>query len=200
MSQNVGVLAAHEIFGRLATKIGEVDGDDVVVMLFEYQRGQKLRIGALRPFLEVPCALLAPAVADRTVRRDELAALGVEGNGFPVGVVFLAELAVQIVGPQEPARDQPVAFLVQPNQHREVAVLAAVFLEILGLPVEVEFPQDHMAHGHCKRAVGALFRGQPDVAEFRGFGIVGADNRGLCSAIACLGIEMRIRRTRLRHV
>ena len=39
VGQNVGVLAAYEILGRLAAEIGEVDGNDIVVMLFEDQRG-----------------------------------------------------------------------------------------------------------------------------------------------------------------
>src|SRR3990167_4351232 len=34
--------------------------------------------------LDVPLALLAPAVADRTQRRDQLIGFAVEGDGFPI--------------------------------------------------------------------------------------------------------------------
>ena len=78
--------------------------------------------------------------------------------------------------------------------------LRAVVLEILGLPVEVEFAQDHMAHGHRQRRIGAGLRVQPDVAELGRLGIVGADDGGLGAAIAHLGVEMRVGRARLRHV
>src|SRR5690606_31747833 len=40
---------------------------------------------------DVPLALLAPAVTDRTQRRNQLAGAAVDSDGLPLGVVFLAE-------------------------------------------------------------------------------------------------------------
>ena len=83
---------------------------------------------------------------------------------------------------------QPVALLHQPHQHRHVRVLADVVLEILGLPVEMELAQDDVAHGHGERRVGALLHRDPQVGEFRGLRIVGADDDALgaaCSAPRC---------------
>jgi hypothetical protein len=49
---------------------------------------------------DVPLALLAPAIADGALRRDQLAAF-VEGDGFPFRVVVLAEVAGEVRGAQE---------------------------------------------------------------------------------------------------
>ncbi len=57
-----------------------------------------------------------------------------------------------------------------------------------------------MAHGHRQRRVRALLHGDPEVGELRGFRIVGADDHRLGAAIARLGIEVGVRRARLRHV
>src|SRR3990167_822706 len=46
--------------------------------------------------LDVPLALLAPAVADRTQRRHQLIAVGVQGDGFPLGVVLLTEVIGEV--------------------------------------------------------------------------------------------------------
>jgi hypothetical protein len=119
---------------------------------------------------------------------------------LPVRVGGLAQRVGEVVGAQHAARHQPAVALVEAHQHRHVGVLAGVVLEIGHLAVDVELAQDHMAHRHGQRAVGAGARAQPDVAELRGFRIVRADHRRLRPAIARLGIEMGIRRARLRHV
>ena len=57
-----------------------------------------------------------------------------------------------------------------------------------------------MAHGHGQRRVGALLHRDPQVGELGGLRIVGADDDALGALVADLGVEMRIRRARLRHV
>ena len=98
----------------------------------------------------------------------------VNRNGLPVRVVLLHRACAEIAGPQKrPGTSRP-SFFDQLHQHRHVGVLAAVVLEILGLPVEVELAQDDVANRHGKRRVGALLRVQPDVAELGGL----ANSRG----------------------
>ncbi len=181
-------------------EIGEIDADDLIVIALQDLAQAQLRLGPLGALFKVPLAFLAPAEPDRAVGGHDLARCLVIGDGLPVGVVGLAQLAVEIVGAQHPARHKVAVLFIQPHQHRHVGVFAGVVLEILGLPVEVEFAQDHMAHGHRQRRIGARLRVQPDVAELGGFGIVRADHGGLGAAIADLGIEMRVGRAGLRHV
>src|SRR5690606_10235649 len=71
---------------------------------------------------DVPLALLAPAVADRTQRGDQLAGAAVDGDGLPLGVVLLAEVVGQIGRAQEPVGDVAAVLLVQAYQHRQVGV------------------------------------------------------------------------------
>ena len=92
------------------------------------------------------------------------------------------------------------ALLHEAHQHRHVGILPRVVLEIFGLPVDVEFAQDDVAHSHAECGIGALLRRHPEIAEFRGFRIVRADHDALGAPITRLGIEVRVGRTRLRHV
>jgi hypothetical protein len=48
----------------------------------------------------------------------------VKGDGLPVGVVRLAQLAFEILGPQHAARDKAAVLFVQHHQHRHVGVFA----------------------------------------------------------------------------
>ncbi len=122
------------------------------------------------------------------------------GDRLPFGIVALAEIAGEVGGAHEPVGHQLAVLLHQPHQHRHVGVLAHVVVEIRRLPVDVEFAQDDVAHGHGERRVGALLHRNPEVGELRGLGIVRADDDALRAAIARLGIEMRVRRARLRNV
>src|SRR5690606_6836242 len=70
--------------------------------------------------LVVPLALLAPAVADGAQRRDKLAGAAVDGNGLPLGVVFLAEVVGQVRRAQEAVGGVAAVLLVQAYQHRQV--------------------------------------------------------------------------------
>ena len=198
--QHFGVIAFHEIARGRTAEIREVDAYDLIVIAIHDLAEAQLAFSALRFLFEVPSSLFAPAEPDGPVGRHDLTRRLVIGDGLPVGVVGLAQLAVEVVGAQHPARHHMPVLFVEPNEHRHVRVLAGVLLEILGLPVEVEFAQDHVTHRHCQRRVGARLRVQPDVAELGGFRIVGADHGRLGAAIADLGVEMRVRRARLRHV
>ena len=199
--QHVGVVGVGgELAHGVAAEIGEIDASDLVMVAVKNQRHPQRGFSAGGLFFEVPFPRLAPAVADRAVRRHKPARAFVDGDGLPFRVVAFPQLAVQIVGAQEPAGHQPAVLLVQPDQHREIGILAAVFLEIFRLPVQMELAQDDMAKGHRQRRVGALLGVQPDVAELGRLGIIGADDRRLGALVADLGIEMRVRRARLRHV
>ena len=129
-----------------------------------------------------------------------LSAVSSIGDRLPFGIVGLAELAGEVGGAQQPVRHQAVALLHQPHQHRHVGVLPGVVLEILGLPVEVELAQDDVAHRHRERGVGALLHRDPEVGELGGFRVVRADDDALGALVADLGVEMGVRRARLRHV
>ena len=94
----------------------------------------------------------------------------------------------------------PSALCHEAHQERHVRVAPQVIVEIGHLPVEVVFLQDHVAHGQRQRGVGALLGVQPDVGELGGLGIVGRDHGALRALVAHLGVEMGVRRARLRHV
>src|SRR5690606_8378244 len=93
-------LGVLEMLVQRAAEIGE--GDFGGLAAVDLAQGQ-VDLAAVPAFagLDVPLALLAPAVADRAQRGDQLAAGGVEGDGFPLGVVLLAEIAGQVRGAQE---------------------------------------------------------------------------------------------------
>ncbi|MNZ59057.1 hypothetical protein D3C78_770820 [compost metagenome] len=153
---------------------------------------------------DVPLALLAPAIADRTLRRHQLA-VGIEGDGFPLGVVFLAEVTGQVRGPQEAVRLIPGARCgtqhgLEQHQHRQVGVTLGVLGEISARLVEVEFFEDYMVERLGQGRVGALLGVEPQVGELGHFRVVGGDGHGLGALVAHLGEEMRIRGTGLRDV
>ena len=45
---------------------------------------------------------------------------------------------------------------------------AAIVLEILGLPIEMELAKDNVAECHCQRRIGALFGIEPEIRELGG--------------------------------
>ena len=94
--------------------------------------------------------------------------------------------------------------LLQQHQHRHVGIAAHVVVEIrAALPAavgKVELLEDHVAHRHRHRGVGALLRMHPDVRELGDLRVVGRHRHGLRAPVAHLGEEVRVRRARLRHV
>ena len=90
--------------------------------------------------------------------------------------------------------------LLEQHQHGHVGVAAHVVAEVVRGAGQVEFLQDHMAHGHGQRGVGALLGRQPDVAELDHFAEVAGHGYGLGALVADLGVEVRVGRAGLRHV
>ena len=160
------------------------------------------------PLALVGAAVRPPAEADRAVGQHHLARL-VERDRLPFRIVGLAERAVEVGGAHVAvghhdgfAAGQLV--LLQHHQHRHVGVAAHVVVEVgaalLAAVREVELLQDHVAHRHRHRGVGALLRVHPDVGELGDLGVVGRHRDGLRALVAHLGEEVRVRRARLRHV
>ena len=166
--QHARMIGAEEVVVLAVAEIREADGGDLV--LDGRQRESKLGVDALRRALfETPLALFAPSEADRAARHHDLAGGLVIGDGFPLGVIGLVQALHEVRRAQETLRHIVLALLYQAHQHRHVGVLAGVVLEILGLPLDVEFAQDHVAHGHAERGIGALLRRNPQIGELRGF-------------------------------
>ncbi|SVK52868.1 Uncharacterised protein [Acinetobacter baumannii] len=147
---------------------------------------------------QVPLALLAPAETDGALRRHQLAAAAVDSNGFPLGIVFLAQSVHQIGGAQQAAGGVVAAFTrLQQHQHRHVGIAAHVVAEVADFAIEMELFQHHMAHRQRHRAVGALLRIQPVVANF---GVVRRHRHGFGALVTHFGKEVGVRGARLRHV
>ena len=199
--QDAGMIGAFEMVVLAIAEIGKVDRDDQVVLIVHDRRQAQLDIRTLAGFfLEVPLALFAPAEAGRAQRHHRLARRIVDRDSLPFGIVFFAQRVVEVAGAQQALRHVAIALPHQPHQHRHVGIFAAVILEIIGLPVEMEFAQDHMAHRQRQRRIGALLGVEPDVAELGRLRIVRADHGDLGPAITRLGHEMRIGCACLRHV
>ena len=150
----------------------------------------------------------APAEADGAVGQHDLARL-VERDGLPLGIVRLAELAVEVgradvaVGHHDRLAARQLV-LLQHHEHRHVGVAPHVVVEVraaLAAAVgKVELLQDHVAHRHRDRGVGALLRVHPDVGQLGDLGVVGRHRDRLGALVADLGEEVRVGRARLRHV
>ncbi|MND61804.1 hypothetical protein D3C80_530660 [compost metagenome] len=153
---------------------------------------------------DVPLALLAPAVADRALGRDQLA-VGIDGDGFPFRVVVLAKVVGQVRGTQEAVRLITVArrgteHRLEQHQYRQVGVALGVIGEIGAWLVQVKLFEDHMVEGLGQGGVGALLGVEPEVGELGHFRVVGGDGHGLGALVAHLGEEVCIRGTGLRDV
>ena len=150
-----------------------------------------------------PDAGVAEPVAERAVGHDRLAGAGVEEHGLEVRVLLVGVLG-QVGGGEELAgpvgRRRRRAGLVQRDQERQVGVLLRVVGEVRRLPVDEELLEDHVAHRHRQRAVGAGRDGQPLVGELHVVGVVGRDHDDLLAAVARLGHPVRVGRAGDRHV
>ncbi|MCG3189130.1 MAG: hypothetical protein LKCHEGNO_01398 [Burkholderiaceae bacterium] len=197
--------------GRTA-EVRQADADDFVRLRAVFEHRQlELDLGTVARFLglEVPAsgvaaALGPPAETHRAVRQHR-AAVGVERDGLPLGVVVLPQLAVEIAGAQVAIRHQrglavgqPV--LLQHHQQRQVGVAARVVVEVRAALVEVELLQRHMPHCHRQRSVGALLGVQPEVGQLGHLAVVGGHGHRLGALVAHLGEEVRVGRARLRYV
>ncbi len=188
-----------EVFRAVATKVREAHLSDLILATQQTQ----LQLGFFASFavalLKIPFALLAPAEANRTVRRNHFT-IGIKGDSFPFRIVFLAQCIHQISSAQHTTRSVVTVALFQHHQHRHVGVAAHIVGEILAWVVEVEFTQHYVTHcqRHCR--IGALFRCQPQIAQFGDFSVVWCDGNSFGPFVTHFSKEVSIRGTRLRHV
>ncbi len=204
------------MFADDAAEIGEADlGRFRAWVLPLHHRELELDVVAVAGLLgfEIPLAFVGtpvrtPAESDRAVGQDHLAAF-IQGHRFPFRIVGSAQLAIEVRGANVAvrhhhrfARGQLLFF--QHHQHGHVGIAAHVVVEVraarLAAIREVELLQDHVAHGHRHRRVGALLGLHPDVGQLGHLGIVRRDRHRLGTLVADFGEEMRIRRARLGHV
>ena len=197
--QNLTMVGGDKMLRRPAAEIREIHGRNLGT--FPSQAQPQRYLIALPVFrLQVPFALLAPAIAERTKRGHQRAGPLIKGDRLPLRIIGLPQRARQFGTAQQPFRHQPAIPFHQPHQERHIGVTPGVVGEERHAAVEVEFAQNHMAHRQRQRRIGALFRRQPDIGEFGRLGIIRADNRGFGAFIPHLRIKMRIRRAGLRHV
>ncbi len=192
----VGLL---EVIMQLAAEVRKGDIDDFAgVDLAQLQRH-------ITPFstlagFDIPFAGLAPAVADRAQRRDQLIGGFIDGDGFPFRVVVLAQLVVQIRGAQEAGRLEAMLRFLEQHQHRKIGITAHVIGEVRARILQVEFLEDHMIERLRQSRVGALLGVQPEIGQLGDLGIVRGDGHRLGALVADFGEEMRIGRAGLRNV
>ena len=133
------------------------------------QRERQLRRRACRFRFEVPFALFAPAEADGTVRRYQFTLL-VVGDGFPLRIVLFTQVVGQIRRAQLASGHIAAVFArLQQHQHRHIGVVTRVVKEVVAGVFQVKLVEDDVAHRHRQRAVGALLRRQPLVAQLGHF-------------------------------
>ena len=188
----------------LGAEVREADADHLVLLAQQRELALNFAGGGAVAVLQVPLAGLAlglaPAETDGTVGRHDVARALVDQQRLPVRVVVFAQAALQMAGTQEVFRQIAASLLLQTHQHGHVGQAADVVGEIAALLVEVEFLEDHMAHGHGERSISALLGRQPDVAELGHLAEVAGHGHGLGALVAHLGVEVGIGRARHRHV
>ena len=155
------MVAFHKVTGGNAAEIREINAHDFVVVTVKDLAQAQLGLGPLGALFQVPLSFLTPAEPDRPVGCHDLAAGFVIGDSFPVGVVGFAQLSVEILCAQHATGDEVTVAVLKPDEHRHVGVFAGIVFEVLGLPVQMEFAQDHMAHGHRQCGIRPGLRIQP---------------------------------------
>ena len=101
---------------------------------------------------------------------------------------------------EELAGNQALGGLIQFQKEGRVRVAEHVILETLGRVLDVEFLEDHVAHGHCKSAVGTGVHAKPLIGKLRVVRVVGSNRNDLLAVVAGLGHEVSIRGTGQRQV
>jgi hypothetical protein len=195
-----------------ATEVRQADVHHLMRLRAILDDGElQLHLGAVARFLvlEIPLALVdaalgRPAEADAAVGQHG-AAVRVEGHRLPLGVVLLAQLAVEVGGAQVAVGHQGLAavrerVLLQHHQQRQVGVAARVVVEVRAALLEIELVERDVAHRHGHGRIGALLGVQPDVGQLGHLAVVGRDGHGLRALVAHLGEEVRVGRAGLRHV
>ena len=162
----------------------------------ELRRDRLARIAVL--LAQVPLLLAIPAIAHRAIRHHELARALIDDIVFELRMMVITP---HILAVEEPARlIAAILALRKLHEEREIRVAACVVREELcGLP-PVVLVQDHVAHGHRERRIAADLQRDPGIGHGRGLRIIRCDGDDLRALIARLGEEVRIRRTRQRHI
>ena len=174
--QNLTMVGGDKMLRRPAAEIREIHGRNLGT--FPSQAQPQRYLIALPVFrLQVPFALLAPAIAERTKRGHQRAGPLIKGDRLPLRIIGLPQRARQFGTAQQPFRHQPAIPFHQPHQERHIGVAAGIVGEKRHAAVEVEFAQNHMAHRQCQRGVRALLGGEPDIGEFGRLGVIRADHR-----------------------
>ena len=203
--------------GRVdAAEIGETDFADFIVGGHTTGRGFhqtqfELDVAIVAGFLvfQVPlahifAAFCAPTETDGAIRHHDLVGL-VNRQRFPLGVVGLTELAIEVAGTQIGAGHQHRAAigqlaLFELHQVWHVGKAAHVVIEICTAFIKVKLFEDDVAHGHGDCGIRALLGVHPQIGELADLGVVGCDGHGLGALVAHLGEEVGIGRARLRHI
>ncbi len=199
VQQNVFQLHFVEVFRAVAAKVREAHFGNLILTTQQTQLQLGFFAGFAVALLQIPFALLAPTEANRTVRRNHFT-LRIKGDGFPFRVVFLTQRINQIGGTQHTTRSVITVALFQHYQHRHVGVATHIIGEILAWVIEMEFTQHHVTHCQRHCCVGALFRCQPQIAQFGDFSVVWCDGNSFGAFVTHFSKEVSIRGTRLRHV
>jgi hypothetical protein len=146
-------------------KIGKTDVGKLILVVRECQL--EICPFPIRLFLlQVPLALFAPSEADGAAWHHDAFGSLIIGDGFPIGIVGLAEIFGKVGGAQQSVGNESVALLHQPNQHRHIGILPNIILKIFGLPIEIKLAQNDVAHGHGERRIGALLDRDPQIGKF----------------------------------
>ena len=146
---------------------------------------------------QVPFRFVAPAVAERAVRHDELVCFFIE-HIILEGRVLVRASEIRAV--EQAAGHELAVFLLDAHEERHIRVFLRVVDEFGGRRAEVIFAQDDVAHGHGERAVASGFEVQPRVGSRRRLSVVRRDGDDLRALVAHFREEMRVRRARQRHV
>jgi hypothetical protein len=193
-----GDVAVQQVtFTRL--EVREPDRDHGILAVDARQFGQNFLLAGSVLGQQVPLAFFAPAEADRAVRHDKGLGLFVVDDGFPVGIVGLAQGAVQVGSAQAAVGHIAFAMLAQHHLNRQVGVLAGIFREIGVLLVDVELFQRDVAHRQEGGGIGTRIDRHPQVGCLAILGVVGCHRDDLGALVTHLGNEVGIRRTRGRQ-
>ena len=139
--------------------------------------------------IQVPAAFLVPAETDAAVGHHEAPGSGVEQHGLPLGVV---RGVAQVGRPQEPAGLELTLVFFQHDRKGQVGVGFGVGAEILALTLDVEFLQDHVAHGHGECGICPRLGRQPGVGELDVLGVVRGHGGHPGAAVAGLREEVGV--------
>ncbi|MNS91330.1 hypothetical protein D3C72_1254150 [compost metagenome] len=199
VQQDVFQLHFLEVFRTFAAEVRESDFRDIVLAAQHTEAQFGLITGGRVTLLEVPFAFFTPTETDGAVRRDHIPFI-VEGDGFPFRVIFLAQRIHQIRRTQHTTRCVVAVSLFEHHQHWHVSVATHVVGEILAWFVEVEFTQHDVTHRQRHRGIGTLLRCQPQIAQFRDFGVVRRYGNGFGAFVTYFSKEVGVRSTGLRHV